>query len=144
MVACAPPLLVMPVSGRRGRPAGSAFGSGARSTASTTVPYRSAFFDGVTDGEAVGVGEAEGVEAEGGGAAEVAVRLGVVTAARGGGTGSGGRVTTYAPPATRVAPAVTATAGLASTPSTLADQPTEVPTAVAATAVLPPKARESV
>lgn len=65
------------------------------------------------------------------------------TATRGAGA-SGVRVTTYAPPATIVAPAVTATTGWVSAPSTLADQLTEATVAVAAAAVLPPRASERV
>src|SRR4051794_20419889 len=108
MVACAPPLLVRPDSGRCGRAAGRVFGSGTLSTASTTVPYRSAFF--VRVGEAESEGEADGVGDDGVRTGGRAVLAAVGAAARGAGS-SGVCVTTYAPPAASVAPAVTATAG---------------------------------
>lgn len=65
------------------------------------------------------------------------------TATRGGGA-SGVCVTTYAPPATIVAPAVAATTGWVRALITLADQLTDATVAVAAAAVFPPRASERV
>src|SRR5690349_14192094 len=118
MTAIRPPLLVIPDSGRCGSGPGGVSAGGALSTASTTVPYRSAVFEGVgLAGEGEGDGRAVG-ECDGGRAVLAAVGV----RPRTGGV-CGVCVTTYAPPATIVAPAVTATAGLVSAPSTLADQP---------------------
>lgn len=96
---------------------------------------------GVADGEGDADGETAGVSTTGGGRYVLAA-VGE-TATRGGGA-SGACVTTYAPPATIVAPAVAATTGWVRALSTLADQLTDATVAPAAAAVLPPRASERV
>ncbi len=120
------------------------------STASTTVPYSSGLgrvADGVGEAEAEGDGEEEGdgdADGDRGGKVVGACGCGrAVGAATAGGGSFAGYVMTYAPPATIVAPALRATAGLVRAPSTLPDQPTEA-APVAATAVLPPRASDRV
>lgn len=98
---------------------------------------------GVADGEGDGDGETDGVSTTGGGRCVLAA---VGETATLGGGASGVCVTTYAPPATIVAPAVAATTGWVRALITLADQLTDatVAVAVAAAAVLPPRASERV